>query len=158
MSIHEKGKLFRRKLEGSSRNRQSGGVPWRQLLAILLLSLSSTSAQVGSYGHAVMLSAAWQDDTGDLARGATVSLLFQRGTVHGGPYVTVGTVPVTQASRLTYSYVDQAGPSNPLPEGQTYYYVVMAQDNSGNMSPVAPEISVVIPTSVNGYHKTASAQ
>ena len=129
------------------------------ILYLTCLGISApVFAQVGSYGHAVMLSAAWQDDTGDLARGATVSLLFQRGTVHGGPYVTVGTVPVTQASRLTYSYVDQAGPSNPLPEGQTYYYVVMAQDNSGNMSPVAPEISVVIPTSVNGYHKTASAQ
>jgi hypothetical protein len=70
--------------------------------------------------------------------GASVYLV-KRSTVSGGPYQTVGTVSAS-INAANPSYSDTA-----LSNGQTYYYVVVAQDANGNIS-------------ANSYQVTAIAQ
>ncbi len=52
----------------------------------------------------------------------------QRSAASGGPYTTVGTTPGTR----TFTDTD-------VLRGQTYYYVVIAEDGAGNVSPASPE-------------------
>jgi fibronectin type 3 domain-containing protein len=67
-----------------------------------------------------------------VASGGATSYSVKRGTVSGGPYVTLGTVPDTSA----LSYTDTG-----LTNGTTYYYVVSATNSAGT-SPNSAELAV----------------
>jgi hypothetical protein len=65
----------------------------------------------------------------------------QRGTVHGGPYVTIATVVGPQV----FTYVDNSAVGNILIEGSTYFYVVETTGTGGTLSGPSPEVAATIP-------------
>src|ERR1035438_3031469 len=107
------------------------------VLAMLICGVG-LSAQVLSAQapHSVALSWTWTQGTG----GQCSDFLVSRGTVSGGPYTLIDTT--TACSTLTYT--DTASTTNILVEGQTYYYVVQAQ-NPGNTSADSTQASGTIP-------------
>ena len=100
------------------------------MAAALLLSAALAFAQADSVTLTIPLG------TGG---GAVTSLQVQRGTVSGGPYATIGSVPVV-AGTTTYTYVDTAS----LVEGATYYYVVEAIGPGGTSAP-STQVSATVP-------------
>ncbi len=96
-------------------------------LAILLLLLSiSLLAQP----HSVTLTWTWAQGTGDPATGFHI----QRASVTGGPYATVGTVPVG-----TFTYSDAT-----VTAGLTYFYVLTAYNGAGESAKTV-EVRAIIP-------------
>ena len=90
----------------------------------------------------VTLNWSWSQGTGDPATGFHV----QRGSTTGGPYTTVGTVPVG-----TLTYLDTA-----VTVGTTYYYVVTAYNSAGD-SPRSNEVAAVVPFQAPAAPSTLSA-
>lgn len=108
------------------------------LLTIFLLGFSANLfSQVPA--HNVTLTWAWSQGTG----GAATGFQIQRGTVHNGPYTTIGAV----SSPTILTYVDTSATSNVLQEGVTYYYVVEAVGPGGTSLP-SNETSATIPFAV----------
>lgn len=105
------------------------------LLAWLCLLPAAASAQ----SHTVTLNWAWSQGTG----GTASSFQVQRGTISGGPYATIGTVP----GITTQTYADSGALGSPLVEGQKYCYVVQAVGTGGTSSS-SPEACGTIPFSV----------
>lgn len=98
-------------------------------LVAILLSVAACPAQIQPHPSA-SLTWAWVQGTGDPATGFHV----QRSGTTGGPYTTVGTVPLG-----TLTYLDTA-----VTPGVTYYYVVTAY-NPGGDSAFSNQAVCVIP-------------
>jgi hypothetical protein len=102
-----------------------------KLILSLLLCSFSLLAQ-----HSVTLTWVPGVQTGG---GVVQTFQVARGTTSGGPYAPIGSV----ASTVT-TYVDTAGSANLLTEGATYFYVVMAINQSGASVP-SNQASATIP-------------
>ncbi len=108
----------------------------------LLLSLVLISVALAQQPHgSASLTWSWSQGTGDPATGFHV----WRSTTAGGPYTTVGTVPVG-----TLTYLD-AG----LTIGATYFYTVSAYNPAGDSSK-SGEVTCVVPFQIPGAPSTLS--
>lgn len=119
------------------------------LIAAVLALLAIATPAAAQAAHTVTLNWSWTQGTGALATG----FQLQRGTVSGGPYATIGTV--AGATTLTFGDVGALG--NPLVEGQTYCYVVVAV-NGSFLAPPSPEkcgmIQITTPNAATGLTLT----
>jgi cellulose 1,4-beta-cellobiosidase len=88
--------------------------------------VSNANAACGTSPHCAVLSWLWSQGTGDAATGFNI----KRGTVSGGPYVTVSSVGPTITS-----YTDLSVTGNVLVEGTTYYWVITAFNATGESAP-----------------------
>ncbi len=104
------------------------------LLCVLFLVAAVIPAQAQPHPSAT-LNWSWSQGTGDPATGFHV----QRSTTTGGPYVIVGTVPVT-----TLTFLDTA-----VTVGATYYYVVTAYNSAGDSSK-SSEVACTLPFQIPG--------
>ncbi len=109
------------------------------IIALLLVFSSAVAAQPHP---SATLNWAWAQGTGDPATGFHV----QRAAVTGGPYATVGTIPIG-----TLTFTDTT-----VVVGLTYYYVVSAYNSAGDSSK-SNEVACVIPFQIPGAPSSLSA-
>ena len=109
--------------------------------ALTLLALLSVPCLAQQHGAVISWGASPTDATHDVPTNYNI----KRATVAGDctalrpTCVTVGSVP---ANVLTFA--DTSSPTNPMNSGQTFFWVVTAQNNSGESAPTA-EVRGTIP-------------
>ncbi len=104
----------------------------RKALPLLLFAAMLLLPTWAQTGHSVTLVWSWAQGAGDMATGFHVL----RSNTAGGPYATVGTVPVG-----TLTFTDST-----VVAGRTFFYTVTAFDSAGDSAP-GNEVQCTIPFS-----------